>query len=328
MPTGLHAATSRPRRPRAFVRDVARRVPAWMGVLAYHRVAPPDPDDVWGLCVSPQHFDEQLGVLGDIGRVVPLEAALGSSPISRCLDRRRRFVVTFDDGYVDNFTAALPLLERHDAPATIFVVTGMIDEPSFWWDEFLWLLRRPEATADRLRESVVEMGVMPADQVPVGTHQSTVDAIYATVVALPPSEVRSILEELRARLGVDRQLPSGRPMTTDELVRLAAHPLITIGLHTMSHRRLTLLSPDEVRRELTGAASHLGDLLGEVPRLLAYPYGAYSFEIGTMASTLGVRFAVTTESRPVGIREHPMWMPRLTPSDLDGVRFRDWILAA
>ena len=47
---------------------------------------------------------------------------------------RPTFVITFDDGYADNLRAALPVLERHDCPVTLFITTGVLDADVLWWD--------------------------------------------------------------------------------------------------------------------------------------------------------------------------------------------------
>jgi peptidoglycan/xylan/chitin deacetylase (PgdA/CDA1 family) len=119
--------------------------------------------------------------------------------------------------------------------------------------------------------------------------------------------------------------PSGRPLTTEELHRLASHPLITIGIHTVNHRRLTLLPSGEVRTEITEGARCLDDLLGVRRRVLAYPYGATSPTVAGIARSTGVTHAVTTEGRWVGLREDALLIPRLHPHDLDGDAFADWV---
>ena len=118
---------------RRAARPVTSRRPGRLGVLAYHRVAAPL-HDPWSLAVTPEHLDQQLAVLRDAGRVDSLDDVLAATWRDRCRRRTPRFAITFDDGYADNLLCALAVLERHDAPATVFIATGMLDEPAFWWD--------------------------------------------------------------------------------------------------------------------------------------------------------------------------------------------------
>ena len=151
------------------------------------------------------------------------------------------------------------------------------------------------------------------------------DLLYDAVVRLPPSEIVPLLAVLADRLGVSLPRPAARPVTTDELRRLAAHPLISIGIHTVNHPRLTMLSPDQARCELTQCRASLDELLGSEQRVLAYPFGVTSRGVADIAASTGIRRALTTDSRWVRPREDPMFVPRLHAPDLGGAAFRDWV---
>src|SRR2546423_8905789 len=98
-------------------------------VLLYHRIADCHPDP-YALCVSPRHFEEHLEVLHHKLAVVGLDQ-LEDRP-----DLGLRAAITFDDGYADCFHTALPILNRHNIPATFFLVAGVIGtQRAFWWDE-------------------------------------------------------------------------------------------------------------------------------------------------------------------------------------------------
>jgi len=281
----------------------------------------------WALSVSPQHFDEQLAVLQVRGRVERLEHALEASTLTRLGQRRPTFAITFDDGYVDNLVHALALLERHDAPATIFIVTGMLDEPTFWWDMLAELVFGCSIPNEELIESAIQLGLV-AD-LSLRDEQSDLHSIhgllYQALVPRRGEEIHWFLAELCARLDIEPPTPCGRPLTTEELEQLASHPLITIGIHTVHHRRLTLLPLDQVRTEVTAGARALDDLFGERRRVLAYPYGATSPAISELARATGVAYGVTTAGRWVGLREDSMLIPRLHPVDVDGEAFADWL---
>lgn len=110
-----------------------RIVPAGV-ILMYHRVAELR-HDPWGMAVSPSHFDQQLETLQRRGvrlmTVAELTAALADGSL-----RPRSAAISFDDGYLDNLTAARPLLDKYAAPATVFVTASEIGSPDgFWWDQ-------------------------------------------------------------------------------------------------------------------------------------------------------------------------------------------------
>jgi len=117
---------------RAFPWHKPEREPVGI-VLLYHRVIALE-SDPWELCVSPEHFSQHLDVLRKHFFPVRLQELL---QISRGSTREKRYVaLTLDDGYSDSLYNAQPLLERNDVPATVFVVTGALEqEQEFWWDE-------------------------------------------------------------------------------------------------------------------------------------------------------------------------------------------------
>ena len=126
-----------------------RRAGIWQGllVLNYHRIGQPDASpfdhELWS--ASESGFERQVRWLTQnfdpIG-VDDLDTALA--------DRRRRFVmITFDDGYRDNYEIAFPVLQRYGATATFFIATGFIDRPHLaWWDEIAWMVR--SSAVDRI----------------------------------------------------------------------------------------------------------------------------------------------------------------------------------
>ena len=134
-------------------------------ILMYHRIAD-EILDPWALAVSPVHFEEQLSVLRRTRHPFPLTefaAGLVSGTLPNSV------ALTFDDGYVDNLEFAKPRLVAADVPATVFLITGYIDnlEP-FWWDTVAALILS-EKTLPDLELTVGGKVVRPGfDKLPPG----------------------------------------------------------------------------------------------------------------------------------------------------------------
>ena len=110
-------------------------------ILMYHRVAEVG-SDPWSLCVTPQHFAEHLEVLREYGNATQMQYL--HKVVQNTAHLHRPIAVTFDDGYADNLQNAKPLLEHYDIPATVFVVSGCVDqEREFWWDELERVFLQP-----------------------------------------------------------------------------------------------------------------------------------------------------------------------------------------
>jgi peptidoglycan/xylan/chitin deacetylase (PgdA/CDA1 family) len=102
-------------------------------VLMYHRVVDPGQagDSLPGLVVPPQLFAAQLTLLHDAGWHTVTLAQLAQDLERGRAVPRRTCVITFDDGWLDGVTQALPLLQRLGFAATYFVIGGRIDRPGF-----------------------------------------------------------------------------------------------------------------------------------------------------------------------------------------------------
>src|SRR5579862_5072034 len=113
-------------------------------ILAYHRVSDPSPQGLRylseTLAVSPARFDAQMAYLSRHHRVMPLDRAFRSLR-EGTLPAEDAVAITFDDGYRDNLTNALPTLRRYNLPATIFVATDHIGTGVLtWYDRLVPLL--------------------------------------------------------------------------------------------------------------------------------------------------------------------------------------------
>ena len=99
-------------------------------ILGLHRVGCPPPNaKIRGLFISPRLLSFQLSLVQKMGyRFSTLKNALAEPD-------GRHAVITFDDGYADNFENALPVLQRFNAPATVFVITGDVGGRGVVWDE-------------------------------------------------------------------------------------------------------------------------------------------------------------------------------------------------
>ncbi len=127
------------------------RLSVWQGtlILCYHRIGDSrsSPFHPGLFSATASSFDAQLELMARHFEVVS----------AHDLDRDparpgRRILITFDDGYRDNYEHAFPCLRRHGLPATFFVSTGFLDSPRVaWWDELAWMVhnsRRPSMDAD------------------------------------------------------------------------------------------------------------------------------------------------------------------------------------
>lgn len=226
-------------------------------MLNYHRIGDPassalDPDL---FSASPGEFEEQIAFLA--ARCQPV--GLADVPAALRARRARRVLVTFDDGYRDNYDVAFPILHRRRVPATFFVTTGFLDRPRLsWWDELAWLGAAPGAAA--------------------------------RYKALADEDPEAFVAAEARRLGRERAGPdacAGVWMTWDMAREMRAAGM-SFGGHTIDHPMLARLSPERQDEQVRGCAVRLREELGIAMQAFSYPVGsADAYDATTKAIVRG-----------------------------------------
>jgi peptidoglycan/xylan/chitin deacetylase (PgdA/CDA1 family) len=265
-------------------------------VLMYHRVS--DDADYLGLAVPPAVFARQLEVLQARARVVPL------AQLVACLEDRAPLpedlaAITFDDGYHDNLDTALPILQAHRLPATVFVTTGFVDGTA-------------APAGERLRaacEALWRRGASPdawSGREPVDARVRRVLAAPGSLPALArlrqalkalPRDGADVLAALEAMVGDPPRGP--RAMLDWEGVRALANAGIEIGSHAVSHGVLARMAPAEAEDEIQASKRRLEGELGRPVAGFAFPNGGRDdFSAAHLASLrrAGYRYACTAET--------------------------------
>ena len=298
--------------------SIAARFTAGVGaILMLHRVTrdPALPSGVnRHLAITPEFLDAVLAEMRALGfRFVPMDEI--PELLSARTGTERFLAITADDGYRDNLTCALPILEKHGAPMTIYIAPALIEGTvDLWWD-------------------VVEEIVCRSERIYLDTSGGRL-AIDATTAAeklranitihnyltneLPEEQQRQVIRALAAAAGVDHARPSRETLMNWDEIRLAAeHPLLAIGAHSLHHYNLKRLSDERARSEMRDGAKFLEIELGQAPRHLAYPYG-YASAVGEretrIAAELGFATGVTTRHGVLypGHANHLLALPRIS----------------
>ncbi len=296
-------------------------------ILGYHSIAEPL-GDAGSLCVTPQHFDEQLEVLSRVGRVISLEEL-----IERLRDGgvpKRAVVLTFDDGYSDLLCHAKPLLECYQAPATVFVTTGFLGR-EFWWDKVERVLRSSSTLSGQLslqiRDGIYEWGSGNPNQRPVpDPSPQLVQSANRSLLVLPAVEREKALTELWAW---SETTPDDstfrRALTEEELTELAAGDLIDIGAHTVTHPALAGLPLAEQRAEIKESKAYLERILKRPVTSFSYPNGAMTQETRAIVQDCGFDCACASHNDVARRGSDPFRLPRFWIPDWDGDVFSRWL---
>jgi peptidoglycan/xylan/chitin deacetylase (PgdA/CDA1 family) len=264
----------------------------WSGVLAlnYHRIGEAARSaydhGLWSATVD--GFDVQVGWLKshfDIISPDDLPAVLAART-------GRHVLITFDDGYRDNYTGAFPVLKRHGVPATFFVATGFIDAPALpFWDEIAWMVRTSHKASVELRPWLPTPVVFDEPD-----RERAVRAVLRAYKSLPAASTDEFLRAVGEAAGTGRHGAAevaGLWMTWDMLREMRTVGM-SIGGHTVHHPILARLRREGQLREIAGCGRRLADELGEPMRSFSYPNGdpeAFNEDTRACLREAGVRFA-------------------------------------
>ncbi|MBO6719464.1 MAG: polysaccharide deacetylase family protein [Rhizobiaceae bacterium] len=266
------------------------------------------------LAITPRFLDAVLTELKRMGyRFVSMDEA-----VARIVDPRpsERFIaLTADDAYRDNLLEAVPVLEKHEAPIAIYVAPGLTSrEADLWWD----LLEDVVTAREELYITTPEGRTFIECSTPAQKETANRRIHDYLTTAVREEDRQAILREMARLAGVDYCRPSRETlMDWDEVRRAAAHPLVTIGAHTVNHYNLKRLSDEKAWTEIVDASRIIEVETGEKPRHMAYPYG-YESAVGerevALAEAAGFASAVTTRHGvlQVGHAQHLQALPRIS----------------
>ena len=267
-------------------------------ILCYHRIVPDiataERDGIFGLMTSTETFRRHLEIVREHCEVMTLEEA-GNVLKGEKRTARPAVVVTFDDGYRDNYDQALPVLRDLGMPATVFVSTGLVgaQEP-LHHDRIYWLITRAIKRGFDLREAFEGIGLR---SVRVNELVAVKDPlrICDQIVYLPFMVREKLIAKLEAALGAD--YPPGYEMLTWEMIAEMEASGISFGAHSDQHPVLTMEDGDTIEREIRRSKRTLEDRLGHAAKHFAYPNGQYNQAIKNLVAKVGFDLAVTTERR-------------------------------
>ena len=276
-------------------------------ILTYHRVI-----ETWddaldysqpGMVVTKSTFERQVAILKEHFEVVALGALL-TGGTSGARPARPRCVITFDDGWRDNYDLGLPILRRHGLPATVFLATDFIgSDRAFWHTELIYLFTRTDLS--RSLGDAITFQAYPgpvrrelrrlANRGPL--RAGDLDPLIETVKAHCEEEaIDELVHTLSGAAGLHRPLFHGRKFFLDwDQVRAMASAGFEIGSHGCSHRILTRLPIDTANEELVRSKTEIERRVGGKVEHFAFPNEAGSEALVTAAATAGYRTACVAE---------------------------------
>ncbi len=280
---------------------------ARLTILIFHRVHAVR-DELFLNEMHAATFRERMNWIRGWFNVLPLDEAV--TALGRGDLPARALSITFDDGYADNVTVALPILRELGLPATFFIATGYLDGGLMWNDAVIESFRcAPGPAIDLSDLGLGEHSLASARQ-----RSEAIKLVLPRLKYLPSAERQARVEDIVARAATTRR--SDLMMTSAQIRELAGAGM-GIGGHTATHPILAKLGEKEAVREIADGRDYLEGLLRQPVRLFAYPNGRpdvdYNDAHVRIVKELGFVAAVSTSSGASRAGDSPFELPRFTP---------------
>lgn len=260
------------------------QIDKYICVLYYHRVCDLT-RDTWKLSVPPKLFEEHIKFLKENYRILRFEDNWDDI-------HEKAVVITFDDGYADNFEYALPILEKYEAPATIFVCTEQKGE--FWWDTLERIIYDSDKAITAIHWADKRFPISAPKEKEVMCY-----TLHPYFKAMLPDNRAKALQELSADLHVDFRQSNNcsRLLSEQELCTLSKSPYITIGAHTVTHTALAVEPVSLQREEIRTSKTIIESFIRKPIEVFSYPFGAredFALETEIAVRECGYKKAATT----------------------------------
>lgn len=289
-------------------------------VLTYHRILPFADRDLSfshsAIMVDPVNFDRQLAFIKRHFRVIntnTLVAALQDNqtlPDAACL-------ITFDDGWQDNYQYAYPLLRKRKLSAVVFPATDYIGTGKLFWQEamghgFHQLL---DMDSEQAVAFLHEHGMSKLKHENAQSRIKTIRNYVRDLKSLSYDELDRIMASMQSILGSIDYGQVDSYLNWDQIAEMHENG-VEFGSHACSHRILTRLDDQEASRELEKSRHLLEQAIHLKPDIIAYPNGNYNEHLGELTRRAGYKIGFGTRFGYVAATDNPLDIKRININDM------------
>ena len=213
---------------------------------------------------SAEDFEKHISFIKDNFEIINQKQFIKLINSNQVVDEKFAYI-TFDDGYLDNYELAFPILKSMKVPATFFVATGLIESNIIpWWDEIAWHVK--QSTLAELRLPSWNKTIVFSNK----ENKNIRDVLSQFKSASTPIEDQ--LVELRNITRLVLEHYESEFLSWENITEMESAGM-TIGAHSHSHRIFSSLSAEELSHELSHSKMLLEEKLTNKVLSISYPVG-------------------------------------------------------
>ena len=298
-------------------RGFRRRSETQYIIIMYHRVLNKR-DDVSGIqpgmYVLAESLIAQIEFLQRHFNILPLSYLNGFASGKKIIGKPCCFI-TFDDGWLDFYEVAYPILTKAGAHATVFFPTGFIGTRNlFWTDRLLHIFKTINQNTEINLSDAQHKNKYVTNIVSFqGNYEEKTEKAISFLKQMREDEIDDILSELTMTLNMDVMSNERAFINWDEAREMKASGLIEFGSHTVNHKILNTLQIDEIKYEIKESKETLERERINDGRFFpfCYPSGVYDSDIEKMVKAAGYDLAVSTQKGWNSLKAHPFTLRRM-----------------
>ncbi len=260
---------------------------------------------------TPQEFECDLLFLKQNFRLISYDQ-LVEQRSSRTHPGKPAAFLSFDDGCAECFTVVRPLLLKHEIPCTFFLTTDLIDNHSMLYRHTISLCIQAMQAASPEQKTGYLQQINQDFLLSLANVQGFEDWLRSI-----KREETAFLSRLCPLLGVDvgAYLQSSRPYLTLEEIRFLAADGFTIGSHSKSHPKMSLLEDEAIEEEMVASCKTIQDITHQDQVPFAFPFSAYGIRRELLERIAGAHPSLGILFDTKGIRRDHPWIQNRIWSD-------------
>lgn len=286
--------------------------PKVLYILAYHRIFPfPGKNYPFAestISATPEEFDKQMEFVRKRFNVINFDTISNAISSGKPLPKKS-LIITFDDGYGDNYEIAFEIIRKHKLTATIFLSTYFIDTGKpFWFDKLSYIIKKMPQGPITFGSGKYIFEVTDKNREEI---RKSVVKLLRTVTNEERLNLLSQLEQQSKIVVPKDDLELAKPLDWRQ-IREMSDEGIEIGSHTITHPFLTKLTRDEIIYELAESKKIIEDKTGTQVKSIAYPNGDYNQTVIYCAKECGYEVGISYEHNFIDINKYqPFSLPRI-----------------
>jgi len=285
-------------------------------VLTYHRVMPEEIENTSfstkGIIVRPDTFNRHMTFIKKHFSVKDI-TKFNDDFLQNNIPDKPSCLVTFDDGWIDNYLYAFPILKTHAIPALIFLPIDYIETKNLFWQEklsrslFHLLNLNSDSSNKFLHKHNMEDWITLAEK----ARKQKIQVFISKMKEKPYSDVDDLFKQISEIKDNNTNIDHiDRYFEWNHVMEMQKSS-VSFGSHACTHRILTRLNKEEIQEELTKSANKLKEFMGNTPLTIAYPNGNSDESVQSIASDIGYTLGFGTKSGHVTSADNPFDIQRV-----------------